>query len=234
MARSAGSRFETHLPFLKENKIGCWNWGFVAGRTQTYFPWGSPAGAPEPKIWFHDILRTNGTPFDAQEVQLIKQATGKLRASALPSRRILLATSRSSPLPWRYTLEKPAADWFLPAFNEAAWKQGPAPFGQEEPGIDRHPNTVWTNSDIWMRREFEVPAGKIRGADLVLHHDEDTEVYINGVLALETKGYNADYARYPITPEAGATLRPGKNILAVHCHQTIGGQYIDVGIEAAQ
>ena len=44
MARGAGSRFETHLPFFKENKIACWNWGLVAGRTQTYFPWGSPKG----------------------------------------------------------------------------------------------------------------------------------------------------------------------------------------------
>jgi hypothetical protein len=38
MARKAGSRFETHLPYFKEQKIGCWNWGFVAGRTQTFFP----------------------------------------------------------------------------------------------------------------------------------------------------------------------------------------------------
>ena len=79
MARTRDSRFETHLPFFKENKIACWNWGFVAGRTQTYFPWGSkPApGATEPKLWFHDILRKDGTPFNAQEVQYIKVTTGK-------------------------------------------------------------------------------------------------------------------------------------------------------------
>ena len=46
MARTQGSQFETHLAFFKENKIACWNWGFVAGRTLTYFPWGSPKGAP--------------------------------------------------------------------------------------------------------------------------------------------------------------------------------------------
>jgi hypothetical protein len=84
MARDGGSRFETHLPCFKENKIACWNWGLVAGRTQTYFPWGSPRNAPEPKLWHHDIFRTNGAPFDAREVQFIQVTTGKLPASALP------------------------------------------------------------------------------------------------------------------------------------------------------
>jgi hypothetical protein len=85
MARGAGSRFETHLPFFKENKIACWNWGLVGGRTQTYFAWGSLRGAPEPKLWHHDILRVDGTPFHSQEVQFIKATTGRLPARALPA-----------------------------------------------------------------------------------------------------------------------------------------------------
>jgi Xaa-Pro aminopeptidase len=44
---------------------------------QTYYPWGSPKGAPEPKQWQHDILRKDGTPFSAAEVKLIKKLTGK-------------------------------------------------------------------------------------------------------------------------------------------------------------
>lgn len=72
MARGHGSRFETHLPFFKTNRIGCYNWGLVAGRTQTYFPWGSPRGAPEPKLWHHDILRADGSAFKAREVEFIK------------------------------------------------------------------------------------------------------------------------------------------------------------------
>jgi hypothetical protein len=84
MARGVGSRFETHLPFFKENKVACWSWGLVAGRTQTYYPWGSSRGASEPTQWHHDILRADGTPFNARETQLIKMATGKLPPSALP------------------------------------------------------------------------------------------------------------------------------------------------------
>ena len=98
MARGPGSRFETHLPFFKENKIACWNWGLVAGRTQTYFPWGSPKGAPEPTLWHHDILRADGTPFRAREVAFLKVTTGKLPASALPQRNLLVPTAEKSPV----------------------------------------------------------------------------------------------------------------------------------------
>ena len=162
MARGAGSRFETHLPFFKENKIACWNWGLVAGRTQTYFPWGSPKGAPEPKLWHHDILRADGTPFKAREVEFIKVTTGKLPASALPQRRIAGADGGErlpcrGATPWR----SPADDWFKPDFNDADWKQGAAPFGREEPPIARKPNTPWTSADLWLRREFEMPRGPV-------------------------------------------------------------------------
>ena len=232
MARGAGSRFPTHLPYFKENKMACWNWGLVAGRTQTYFPWGSPKGAPEPKLWHHDILRADGTAFDAREVKSIKVTTGKLPPSAIPQRQVLVPTAEKSPVSWRYTLEKPAGDWFKPDFNAAAWKQGAAPFGTEELPFARKPNTVWTSADLWLRREFEMPAGPFTEFSLLLHHDEDTEVYFNGVLAVKADGYNAAYESFDVTPEAQAALKPGKNHMAVHCHQTTGGQYLDLGIEA--
>ncbi len=76
MARPRGSRFETHLPIFKQKGVGCINWGFVSGRTQTIYPWGSKPRALEPNPWFHDILRQNGSPFDAREVAFIKKTTG--------------------------------------------------------------------------------------------------------------------------------------------------------------
>ena len=73
MARTNDSRFETHLPFFKEQNIGAINWGLVSGKTNTIFPWGSKEGTPEPELWFHDIFRSDGTPFSLREVDLIKK-----------------------------------------------------------------------------------------------------------------------------------------------------------------
>ena len=63
-----------------------------------------------------------------------------------------------------------------------------------------------------------------------MHHDEDAEVYIDGARATEVSGYVTAYELIPMHSKARALLKPGKHFLAVHCHQTSGGQYIDVGI----
>ena len=92
---------------------------------------------------------------------------------------------------------------------------------------------VPSNADIWLRRDFEMPAGNLSDLALLLHHDEDTEVYLNGVLAVKAGSYNAAYESFDVSPEAQAVLKPGRNLMAVHCRQTGGGQYIDLGLEAA-
>lgn len=79
LARTTDSYFETHLPLFRDAGVGCLNWGLVAGRTQTYYPWGSPPGAPEPAVWYHDIFRADGTPYDEAEVELIRAVTHEAR-----------------------------------------------------------------------------------------------------------------------------------------------------------
>ena len=73
MARPRGSRFQTHLPVFKQERVGCLNWGLVSGKTQTCYPWGSQEGSAEPEVWFHDIFRSDGTPFDLAEAAFIRQ-----------------------------------------------------------------------------------------------------------------------------------------------------------------
>jgi hypothetical protein len=68
------------------------------------------------------------------------------------------------------------------------------------------------------------------GLELQLFHDEDAEIYLNGVLAVKLSGFITDYNDVAISKMARAALHPGRNIIAVHCHQTSGGQGIDVGI----
>ena len=78
MARGAGSRFDPILAYLKEQKVGAYNWGFVSGKSQTIYPWDSwnRRYAAEPKLWFHDIFRVDGTPYDSDETRYIRQVTG--------------------------------------------------------------------------------------------------------------------------------------------------------------
>ena len=129
---------------------------------------------------------------------------------------------------WRYTTSKPPADWFKPDFDDRAWQEGPAGFGTRgTPGA--RVRTVWNTSDIWLRREFTLPDTKFTDLHWSLHHDEDVEIYLNGVLAATFTGYITDYETVPLSPAAKAALKPGKNLIAVHCRQTGGGQYIDVG-----
>ncbi len=76
MARTRGSRFETHLPVFKKYNVGAINWGLVSGKTNTIYQWDTPIpDGSEPKIWFHDIFRKNGQPYDEKETEFIKQIT---------------------------------------------------------------------------------------------------------------------------------------------------------------
>jgi hypothetical protein len=80
MARSVGSTFDTVLPIAKQERVGAINWGFVAGKTQTYLPWESwehPYILDQPPVWFHDVLQPDGAPYRQAEVDLIRRLTGK-------------------------------------------------------------------------------------------------------------------------------------------------------------
>ncbi|MCV7380332.1 1,4-beta-xylanase [Mycobacterium alsense] len=78
MARPQGSTIEAILPVAKRHNVGAYNWGLVAGKTQTYFPWDSwdhPYSAP-PKVWFHDLLQPDGRPYRDSEFQAARSLAG--------------------------------------------------------------------------------------------------------------------------------------------------------------
>ena len=74
LARGNGSTFEDILPMFKENEIHAVNWGFVSGKTNTIFPWSSWSKSFDsiPKIWHHDIYRTDKSSFSEEEIALLK------------------------------------------------------------------------------------------------------------------------------------------------------------------
>jgi hypothetical protein len=79
LARSAGCTLESHLPVFQRERIACWNWGLVDGKSQTKFSWQDQPGGPEPDPWFHDLLRRDGSPYRAEEAALLRRLTGRGR-----------------------------------------------------------------------------------------------------------------------------------------------------------
>ncbi|HWI59519.1 MAG TPA: glycoside hydrolase family 2 TIM barrel-domain containing protein, partial [Bacillota bacterium] len=148
-----------------------------------------------------------------------------------PIWRTIVPVARQGLVPWKYTFQAPEADWFKLGFNAAHWRDGVAGFGvPNTPGA--RIGTLWNTSDIWLRREFVLGREDTKDLKLTVHHDEDTEIYLNGVLAARLSGFITSYKEFDILPEAVATLKQGTNSLAVHCRQKGGGQYIDVGLVA--
>jgi hypothetical protein len=170
--------------------------------------------------------------YDRKVMKIPVDAAAKAhRALYLPPPAVttLAATSREDGQPWNYTLYQPADGWQQPGFDDSGWKTAPGGFGEKStPGSVVR--TEWKTKDIWLRRTIELkekPAGDLR---FYVHHDEDCEIYLNGVLAAKMTGWTTDYRSFRMTQESIATLKTGSNLLSVHCKQTGGGQYIDVGL----
>ena len=150
-----------------------------------------------------------------------------------PRMTVIVPAADKQPAIWSYTTAKPADGWTGTDFNDSSWARGESGFGT--PGTPGSViGTVWHTDDIWLRREIDLSPANYDDLEAWLHHDEDAEVYINGVLALKTSGFICAYDAFPLTAQGKAALKWGKNVIAVHCHQTIGGQYIDFGLVDVQ
>jgi hypothetical protein len=147
-----------------------------------------------------------------------------------PKMTMVIPTAQTAPATWRYTTQKPAANWTATDFDASSWKEGLSSFATAgTPGAVR--NTEWHTDDIWLRRDVTLPDKNYSNLQFYSAHDEDVEIYVNGVLASTEGGFTGSYVPLDIRPLALKLLTPGAKVtLAVHCHQTEGGQNIDVGL----
>jgi len=176
-------------------------------------------------------IEVNGVmTYDRAVVKLSPESIAANKTVYTPPPRVthLVPSSDHEAQTWRYTTSAPPDTWRQPAFDASAWSEGPGGFGATDTRFARV-GTEWKTGDIWLRRVVElkaVPAAPY----LRVFHDDDAEVYVNGVLAATLPGANSSYAYVPLTGAARAALTPGRVIIAVHAHQVRGGQFIDVGI----
>ncbi len=145
-----------------------------------------------------------------------------------PRTETLVPTSEQQRANWRYTTASPQGKWQSSDFDDSDWRESPAGFGTVgTPGAVI--GTQWKTSDIWMRRVFDLAGDVPDRIALRIHHDEDVQVFLNGIEVLRREGFSTEYDSVEIPATA---VQSGRNVIAVHCHQTSGGQYIDVGIDA--
>lgn len=128
--------------------------------------------------------------------------------------------------PWKYTFVPPTDGWKQADYDDSKWQSGYGGFGTRGTPNSRI-GTVWDTDHIWLRRTYDLEAIPKKPA-LLVHHDEDTEVFLNGVQIAKFARWSTEYSVYPLTDEGRQALKVGNNVLAAHTRQDTGGQYIDI------
>ncbi|GHT35951.1 hypothetical protein FACS189427_06510 [Planctomycetales bacterium] len=166
--------------------------------------------------------------------RILKVDADKFKASndslhyPAPERRTVLAAAPDSGKEWAYTTDKPADGWEKPEFSDNNWKRGKSGFGTKETP-NTFVNTEWNTKDIWVRTTFDMTGDDIKEIEkfiFEMYHDDNTEVYINGVKVIAVDKWVSNYKEFQI-PDSAKVFKEGKNLIAIHTHQDAGGQYID-------
>ncbi len=125
IARTINPRFEAIVPPMAEAGIGWYMWGLVKGRIQTHYPWGSKKDAPEPKVWFHDLLHEDGTPYDPKEIEIIRR------------------------FPKQFTMPKRTDRWSEEKARQ--WYETAGPIR----GCNYLPRTATNTTEMWQKEAFD-------------------------------------------------------------------------------
>lgn len=142
---------------------------------------------------------------------------------------VLLEDSQETGRTWRYTFERPGDGWMQPEFDDSGWATGEGMFGTPQTPNVRI-GTRWDGPEIWLRRRFALENIPETMVYLRIYHDEDAEVFINGVQVARAVGHVVNYQLLPLGEAGRSALPAGENVMAIHCRRTGGGQAIDAGL----
>ncbi len=148
-----------------------------------------------------------------------------------PAYETILPTSEDAPASYRFRFDPPTGDWTSLAYDDSAWRSGEGGFGggRETAGPVRTP---WTGREIWLRREFTLPAEAAGDLSLRVAHDDDAEVWLDGGRVATLDGASGTYRRVGLAASflPLGKLSAGRHVLAVTCRDTGGDRYIDLGL----
>jgi hypothetical protein len=137
----------------------------------------------------------------------------------------VLANAKYEAWDGKFVTKEPAKGWEKATFNDASWQSGKAGFGTPNTFDTK---TSWQTKEIWVRREFTLPADQKGELYLNYAHDDDFELYLNGTQIVNT----GNRARGDVTEKLDKSLlrADGKNVIAAHCLDRGGLAYVDFGI----
>jgi hypothetical protein len=126
--------------------------------------------------------------------------------------------------PYKYVTDKPADDWIKEKFADNAWQTGLAPFANGDRG-----RTEWKTPEIYFRKTFQYDGGALKNGAVVLGHNDNTEIYINGQKILGVTG-SEGCRMFIVTDLMQKALKKGTNTIAVHSHEGGNGQFVDLAV----
>jgi hypothetical protein len=167
-----------------------------------------------------------------EKIVTVLSEKGVVRAQEGEKVTTFVDDARGKSAQWFYTTSTPTDDWKEVGFLNKSWFKGYGGFGAGS-SPNSHVKSKWDTPDIWMRANFglkNLPESLV----LEIYHDEDAEVYLNGALVYEAKGQGImnDYQIISLSETALDLLQTGKNVIAVHCRQSGGGQYVDLALRS--
>ncbi len=140
----------------------------------------------------------------------------------------LLAAADEENYQTRYTETQPSGSWETAQFNDSGWKNGTAPFGDNN-SADK---TFWKSKNIWVRRNFDLKELNFKKIYLKISHDDNVEVFLNGEKIYTKNGWNDKYEYIELNDSVKNRLKNSNNVLAIHCENTAGGAHLDAGLVA--
>ncbi|MCX6924723.1 MAG: tetratricopeptide repeat protein, partial [Verrucomicrobia bacterium] len=187
-----------------------------------------------------DILRRRGALNPDQAIPLFTEAlqlnpNNEMSWDAFACHLARSALTPLTPEPptnkpvWRYTSTPPSTDWALPAFSDAAWASEPAPRGFLTT-VPRSPRAAGSRTNLWLRREFELPTVPTGTIAFLIGRNLNARILVNGIENIPATDWSDAPVFKTCGPAARAALKPGRNVLAVHCQDADGNAPVEVGL----
>ena len=186
---------------------------------------------PETQSLFDEINRISSLPVNRDDQWLdaalkIYQRTPNNEDIREDEIEIVIPSSAEEMVNWKYS-ESKTENWYEDDFDDSGWNQGEGIFGTKD--LHKYSGTEWGSTDIWLRREVELTS-RLQDPVLKILHDEDYEVYVNGKLLIRESGWSPKFKLVRLGTDKARLFRKGRNVIAVHCKNEYGNQWIDLGI----